>query len=400
MLLSCLAVNSLSDSCEYLSERDVGTIIIPPKTMINTDDPYNSNQWYFDNIGLDNANVINDSAEGLKIGIIDSGINKEHEDLKGLVDETLSYDFTGSNNPFIDNAIDGSGHGTKIAGIIGAKRNNSVGIAGVCDDVSLVSLKITNSDYTSSAYNAALAIKYAEEKGIKLLNLSSNFSSATTPPILGEAIRDYSGIIVCSAGNYNKNSGKDVTVPQRFDYDNLLVVGASDESNEAIKDFYTDEETVDLLVPGINIYTTTADNVNSYDYVSGTSYSTAIVTGAIALLYGSCVKANKSFSWLEFKENLMSNVTKKESLYNTCVSGGILNVYNSLEDFTPQHEHNYVSLSRNSKEHSVYCSLCGESRVGGHVVLHSDTISNRYVDCIMCGYLLDMYFDKAMVIYD
>ena len=40
VLLSCLAVNSLSDSCEYLSERDVGTIIIPPKTMINTDDPY------------------------------------------------------------------------------------------------------------------------------------------------------------------------------------------------------------------------------------------------------------------------------------------------------------------------------------------------------------------------
>lgn len=80
------------DSCGYLSERDVGTIIISPKTMINTNDPYNLNQWYFDNIGLDNANIINDSAEGLKIGIIDSGINKEHEDLKGLVDETLSYD--------------------------------------------------------------------------------------------------------------------------------------------------------------------------------------------------------------------------------------------------------------------------------------------------------------------
>lgn len=111
-------------------------------------------QWAYDTIQLTEAWEITTGSSDVVVGILDSGIDSTHPDLQNRVDASLSFDFTGD----VDapgGLTDVFGHGTSMAGVIGAISNNGVGISGICQNVTLVSLKVLSD--TGAGYSSDLA---------------------------------------------------------------------------------------------------------------------------------------------------------------------------------------------------------------------------------------------------
>lgn len=263
------------------------------------------------------------------VGVLDTGMNS-HRDVR--YDSSLSKDFTGSNHLW-DNIV----HGTHVAGIIGAKPNNGYGVAGCCWNVSLVNLKVMDidpNDNTKSIGNIAWltnAINYASSKSIKLLNLSIEYSfntSSISASALKKAISSYNGLLICSAGNCDFNDPddyvKNIKYPSKFTYDNIISVASIDSSSNLAASSRYSLPQVDIAAPGVSIYSTL--NVDTYDYMSGTSMAAPFVTGAAALVWS----VNPNLSAQQVKEYIMNNVDKVEYLSDKVVSGGRLNTLKAV----------------------------------------------------------------------
>ena len=218
-------------------------------------------QWGLSGYYGINAPKIWDVTKGVDsvlVGVIDSGIDATHEDLKNRVNASLSRDFSGSSGGALS---DTSSHGTHVAGIIGAEGNNALGLAGVNWNVQLVSLKI--SDYATSqnptVSGIISAVKYATSAGIPILNNSNGSSEYTGSSVaLETALSQYSGLFVTSAGNEERNND---TNPNRFPSNiilpNVICVGGIKANGERY--YYSNYgiNTVDIYAPGEDIISTT-----------------------------------------------------------------------------------------------------------------------------------------------
>lgn len=274
----------------------------------------------------------------IKVGIIDSGIKRAHSDLTANVSNSLY---------FADNGInalqDSDGHGTQIAGIIGAVGNNNNGIAGTCWDVDLISLRAVNQTAINNCTNCfsnaliAQAIYYAQDNNIDIINCS--FSSNTSAPYINTAIANYTnGLLVCAAGNENVNNdapGSNHSYPSDYTYDNIISVACTNNYDELVvinsnSGSNYGSSSVDLAAPGFNITTTNNSNNPSEYYVSsywGTSYSTAFVSGAAALI-------KSEYPTMEpyaVKAAILDGVDDVNGLHNKVKTGGRLNVYKALQ---------------------------------------------------------------------
>ena len=295
----------------------------------------------------------------VKVGIIDTGI-AAHPDLNANV--ISGKNFVNSNS----STADSEGHGSHIAGIVGAVANNQVGIAGVNWNVSLVPLKISNNGYPLLAFESRVvkAISYAIDKKIKILNLSW-----TTPVInanmpLQTAIFSYNGLIVCAAGNENKsNDGVFITsFPSNLNFlPHLISVGAIDSNGDR---WVTDsnhgsnwgKNRVDLFAPGSWILSTYPMNIcdkglsvcdpdgykehlyRGYHYMTGTSMAAPFVAATAALM----LSVNPSLTAAQLKQKIMATVDKYSKIGNSCVSGGRLNAYNAVERCLPPVSIQYI----------------------------------------------------------
>jgi subtilisin family serine protease len=279
------------------------------------------------------------SAELVIVAVIDSGVRYTHEDLAANMwrnPRELANGFDDDGNGIVDdihgyNAVDRSGdpdddngHGTHVAGTIGAVANNGKGVAGVCWKVKIMALKFMTSEGEGATSDAISCINYARANGARVINAS--WGSAYGGYALRSAIasaRNAGIIFVTAAGNDAANNDRYPSYPANYSLDNIISVGASDQTG-GLDTGYSNygAKTVDLVAPGTAIYSTWNSSDHAYTTLSGTSMAAPHVAGAIALLRA----AYPSESYAAIISRLYAATDKLSSLETKTVTGGRLNI--------------------------------------------------------------------------
>lgn len=217
-------------------------------------------------IGLEEAHSIT-KGKGVKVGIIDTGIEYTHSDLFQCFDEIKGYDFiTGS-----EKIIDENGHGTHVAGIVGGITT------GVAPECTLYSLRILNADGVGSEVDLLRALEWSIENKLDIINLSlGNYEKSFTEERALQIVKSEGISVICAAGN----SGKEVyEYPSA--YDSTVSVAAVNSYNDKAS-FSTYNDQITISAPGVNIFSTYIDN--SFQSLNGTSMAAPHVTGVCALI--------------------------------------------------------------------------------------------------------------------
>ena len=222
---------------------------------------------------------IDTGGPSIGVGICDTGVRVTHEDLLlhrregfNAVDELWE-----SNGGQIN---DINGHGTATTGCAAANGNNSKGVAGVGWNLSHRMLRVSNSGGGGSSLSILnLASRTSIEAGDKVANVS--YTGVANPSVVSTAayIRSLGGILVWAAGN----DGATLTLNGR-DEDALIVVGATN-SSDVLAGFSARGPFVDLVAPGVDVYTTSNSNKSSYGPATGTSFAAPLTAGLIALIW-------------------------------------------------------------------------------------------------------------------
>ena len=225
-------------------------------------------------IGCEMAHNSGINGTGVKVAVIDTGIDYTHEDLDGNYKGGYDFVFNDS-NPF-----DGyNSHGTHVAGIIAAERNG-FGVVGVAPNASIYAVRVLDSAGFGTAGWVIAGIEWAVDNDMDVVVMSLSTSKASQS--LREACRNASDagvLLVAAAGN---TDGGNVTYPAR--YDSVMAVTATDPNdNQASLSSIGPE--VELAAPGVNILSTTSDE--GYGNLSGTSQAAPHVAGTAALIISS-----------------------------------------------------------------------------------------------------------------
>lgn len=185
-------------------------------------------------------------------------------------------------------------HGTHCSGIIGAARNNGIGMDGVADNVKIMMIRAVP-DGDEHDKDIALAIRYAVDKGAKVISMSFGKSYSPQKYWVDDAFKyaaDHDVLLVHAAGNSSKNIDSTDNFPStEFLFNkgrakNVITVGANgDETNGGFTASFSNygKENVDVFAPGVNIYSTLPGG-NTYGKLSGTSMAAPVVAGVAALL--------------------------------------------------------------------------------------------------------------------
>ena len=272
--------------------------------------------------------------ETVTVGVMDSGIDKYHNDLFCRIDETLSESFSPDHAPYVDNRI----HGTCVAGIIGALANNDSGTTGICQDVNLVSLKVGALQPELSAILSALDYIKQDDVDIDIVNMSfemtySKGGGATMEELMEDAdclFSGYNGLIVCAASNEGINldspTNHMIYAPAMLHLSNVISVAANDEMYELADFSNYGNVSVDISAPGVELYTTQPNN--SYKFFSGTSAAVPVVTGISAILKS----IHPEITPQQIKSFIMNNADVNLDLFGKVVSNGMVNLYNTVMD--------------------------------------------------------------------
>ena len=301
-------------------------------------DAYYSEQWGLNGsygINAESAWNLTTGNTAIKIGLFESGAQMGHPDLNGVV---LSGNHTGFQN---------DEHGTHVAGIIGAIKN-SYGVTGVAD--ALIYL-LDRSSFVDS-------LEHATSRGISVINASFHFIESSTSAYASynathyTAIRNFKGLLICSAGNDNIDIDANPMYPACYNLPNIITVGSI--NNTGAKSSFSNygESSVDLFAPGEHILSTypvtlcnagtcnlSGHYANGYHYMSGTSMATPFVTGTVALMMSLYETIPNTMSLeekaMEVRKGIINSVSKDYTnpLYGLCISDGYLNTYNALLEF-------------------------------------------------------------------
>lgn len=388
-----LITTSMSLNSNVLKENnaDLGTsFLMENKDISIIDDGYFNDifynlQWQYNNINAEKAWDIYKPNKIIKVAVLDSGVSISDTDVTYCLNVNESKSFiegfdSGYATEEVTDDIDISHivHGSIVSSLICAKQNNNIGGVGLSNSIELISLRVFddygNLDKYSDLENA---IKYCSKIGVDIINFSGSFSNYNQG--IYDAINNFDGLFVCSAGN----SGKDIdnkinSYPSNYDLDNILSVGSTNENNDISiinKPSNFGKDSVDIFAPGEDVVGIGYDNLPYKSY--GTSFVAPLVSGAAAMY----LSMHKDIDAINLKEKILSNCLKKTSLNEYCVSGGLLNVYKLLSDHNYDNHYSYS----NPKKHKAYCS-CGTFKEVGHVVAGgSFSDGKRYATCLLCG---------------
>jgi thermitase len=322
-----------------------------PSALFN--DPAIKQAWGLKKSDAARAWSISRGSKKVVVAVIDTGIDANHEDLKnnlwtnlgesgldadgrdkatngidddgnGLIDDVHGWNYVSNNNNLTDN----HGHGTHIAGIIGAEAGNHKGIIGISPDVSIMVLKYYDPKVpnTDNLKNTVAGIQYAVRMGANIINYSgggTDFSQEEHDAI--ESAERKGILFVAAAGNERSNSDEHHYYPADYKLKNIISVTAIDPTTEVLASSNYGTDTVDIAAPGQNILSCLPNS--TYGLMTGTSQATAFVTGAAVL-----VMAHKDLYGQpeEIKKYILATGDSSASLMAKTKTSRQLNLYKAL----------------------------------------------------------------------
>jgi subtilisin family serine protease len=278
----------------------VALLVLGPGARASND-PSFGEQWALSQIGAEAA-WAHTTGQGVKIGIVDTGVDLAHEDLAGkVVESTSCIDSQGDPAQCHGSAQDDQGHGTHVSGIAAAVKDNGKGVAGVAPDAQLVVAKVLSSAGAGSADDVTAGIRWVVDHGARVVNLSLGDPAYAVTRLFGPNDLDkgiqyawsHGAVPVVAAGNSNAlGLGLDGS---SYGDVNAIVVGATGpDDTVASYSSSTGNAKWAVLAPGgaadghkhHDILSTfwAEGQHNAYEYLAGTSMAAPHVSGAVALL--------------------------------------------------------------------------------------------------------------------
>ncbi|MEM8937902.1 MAG: S8 family peptidase [Bacteroidota bacterium] len=333
---------------EVYTKEDLQSIDAPNEQMQQNVAILNQMFSYGDDI----PTVIEELNEGITYFAeqVNFNLNKDFDGRKPVGDDPYNFSDTSYGNGDPKNRVESESHGTHVAGIIAAERNNGKGVNGVANNAQIMSLRaVPNGDEYDK--DIALAIRYAVDNGAKIINCSFGKSFSPNAEWVYNAItyaasRDV--LIVHAAGN----DGNDLDNPDNPNYpndhkyagseisNNVITVGAlaSKYGSEMVAGFSNyGTANVDVFAPGAEVYSTMPNN--AYEFQGGTSMAAPAVAGIAALirsyypqLSASQVKQVLMQSGLGTKTSVIvsGDASKATTFDKISKSGKMVNAYNAL----------------------------------------------------------------------
>lgn len=263
------------------------------------------------------------------VAVVDTGLDANHPDLKANVYRDAKghygFDFV-KNTP---NPVDEHGHGTHVAGIIGAIANPKTGVSGVVQKVSIEAVKYYADSNTGAVNltNTVKALDWAVNSGAKVINYSGGGPEfAEEEYIILKKAEARGVLIVAAAGNERSNTDlpENYYYPSAYRLTNIISVAATDINNQLIRSSNWGKLKVDVTAPGENIYSTLPNG--RYGFMTGTSQATAFVSGIAALL----LSKDPTLTPARIKEIIRSSVDLYPSLTDKVAAGGRVNAKKAL----------------------------------------------------------------------
>lgn len=268
----------INPAVAYVEADSVVSVVVPAAST-DIPSPEYTESWGVKRIGADVAASAGIKGAGVKVAILDTGIDYNHPDLKE--NYIGGYNFAyGNDDPFDDSRLS---HGTHVAGIIAAK-DNGTGVVGVAPAASLYALKVLNGGMMGALSDILAAIEWSIDNKVNVISMSIG------APIFSQAFQDVCAkaskagiVLVAASGNGNAPMGD--YYPAVFDSVIAVAATAADDTRASFSNY---GPKVELAAPGVNIKSTVVGG--GYGALSGTSQAVPHVAGVAALLFSSGLK--------------------------------------------------------------------------------------------------------------
>lgn len=253
--------------------------------------------WNIQQIHADSVQAAGITGTGVRVAVIDTGIDYNHPDLAGV--------YAGGYNALNDNAtgpMDDNGHGTHCAGILAAT-GSSNGIYGTAPAVSLYAVKVLNSKGEGKVSDVIEGIFWAKNNNMQVASMSLGLGQDSQA--LHDAVDNATGngvLIVAAAGNSGVDSGAGDTLLYPAKYDGVLSVAAVNKYNHRASWSSTGSH-LSISAPGVNIQSTIPGS--KYATYSGTSMAAPHVAGVAALVYS----VHPDWTSQQVREQIVSTAT-------------------------------------------------------------------------------------------
>ena len=302
-----------------------------------------SSLWGLFKINAPGAWDLTTDCSSVVVAVIDSGVDYDHPDLSaniwvntneiagngldddgnGKFEDIRGWDFAYEDN----DPMDVIGHGTHVAGTIGAVGDNALGVTGLCWEAKIMALRAFDDDGNTTVAATIEAMEYARLNGAKIVNASyadREFSQAEKDMI---AQLNSDGILfVAAAGNEGVDSDQTPSYPAGYHLPNIIAVAASNE-NDGLASFSNfGLVNVHVAAPGDGVFSTYPDD--GYGSSSGTSMAAPHVSGLAALVWGS----NPGLSAAQVKDRILDGADRTANLEGFIFTAGAINASNSVRN--------------------------------------------------------------------